>query len=864
MLRHILAPGDPRRLRGVVQLDPAKVTVPAAHVLVIGVAAYRSGQFATVLDTATISARTVADWFLGCTDAACFTNPDCGLGSLAILLSETRDGRQSTYACGEVPRATFEETKAAVRSWLDRIESHKDNLAIVYVASHGESFLGRTAFLLEDYGMDKHDATAGMAEVELLLGSLENATPVAQLLLFDCCRNPMEAMLPWGAPVGSPLITLAKRPGDHGEDRKQWAICATSPGQYATGVKGEQTLFNRALLDALNGVAGDVSSANWPIRPGLLFDKLDRILGLHRLPLEKAQRPSGRMAGSYEISFPGERDQVPVYICVENVDDWVDTTFELSIDGVVQDIFVGREREPPFEKRLLAHGARVAVKAERDGEVIGSAESRLWPPALFLEIARQPPSVIKGALPAGRSAFPTARIIVHLDSLAHLSRGAVVEVIRRSDPAKNPKRVVLDDDGRKEIEVAPGDLAVTMRTPDGRGSTRDVTVAADEIVTLMFAPEPTSHQWLGVATAVGAIKPQGTDSTASPRSDGDATVEDPVHPSVRQVGRSTVITFGSDDADFEDDEADFDDAEPLLRPIDAILGGTRGDAGVGSQELGHRSKTPPSVIDAKVVGFVDIALGVTQGSALQLATKNDDGRFVRLDIALDDGTAGDFRRGIRPSFLSVSAAGRRELAVLPCVRPGKGENLRWAPFAVVDRQAPADRHAVAVMVEDPEWASLLGFLGARDMASAFALLDDGMEQAAVHALEEKASNPLAAAAGALVAVSNASADVAMHWDPWLENLANRFPGLPDGAVILGRRLLSKARTEVDILAAKGWFVEAARRGVPVYSLSVDWLARGLESTAGDDADLVAVRASARRLANRVDSGHIFTVIRADL
>jgi hypothetical protein len=150
------------------------------------------------------------------------------------------------------------------------------------------------------------------------------------------------------------------------------------------------------------------------------------------------------------------------------------------------------------------------------------------------------------------------------------------------------------------------------------------------------------------------------------------------------------------------------------------------------------------------------------------------------------------------------------------------------------------------------------------MASGLALLADGMERAALDALQDKIANPLAATAGALIAVANASAEIAKHWDPWLENLANWFPALPDGAVILGRRLLSRARTQGEINAARRWFVEGARRGPPVYSLAVDWLARGLESCAGDEPELVAMRTAARRLANRVDSKHIFTVIRADL
>jgi hypothetical protein len=85
--------------------------------------------------------------------------------------------------------------------------------------------------------------------------------------------------------------------------------------------------------------------------------------------------------------------------------------------------------------------------------------------------------------------------------------------------------------------------------------------------------------------------------------------------------------------------------------------------------------------------------------------------------------------------------------------------------------------------------------------------------------------------------------------------------LPDGPIVLGRRLLMRARTEQQVAAARKWFVEGFRRGVPFYSLAVDWLARGLESIPGDDADLVRMQRAARHLSGGIDPTHAFTVVR---
>jgi len=84
----LLEPDHPDRNFGLVYRVDALTARPATHVLVIGVAAYQSKKLSTVLATATISARAVADWFLDDTEAG-FSNPGCELGSVALLLSET-------------------------------------------------------------------------------------------------------------------------------------------------------------------------------------------------------------------------------------------------------------------------------------------------------------------------------------------------------------------------------------------------------------------------------------------------------------------------------------------------------------------------------------------------------------------------------------------------------------------------------------------------------------------------------------------------------------------------------------------------------------------------------------------------------
>src|SRR6516164_7163325 len=98
----ILKADNAGRKVGLVYIDDTLSAGPAAHVLVVGVAAYQSPKHKKVLQTAAISARAVADWFV---DGARFANPVCELGSVAVLLSETAGAANAAYAGGEIPRA---------------------------------------------------------------------------------------------------------------------------------------------------------------------------------------------------------------------------------------------------------------------------------------------------------------------------------------------------------------------------------------------------------------------------------------------------------------------------------------------------------------------------------------------------------------------------------------------------------------------------------------------------------------------------------------------------------------------------------------------------------------------------------------
>lgn len=798
---------DPNRKVGVVYLDQSLSKRPAAHILIIGVAAYQSDQYKELLRTATISAREFADWFVD-RDESRFNNPGCPLGSVAILLSETRGLDSSDYAGGGIPRATFNNTQICVRSWLERINSTKDNLAIMYVASHGKSYLSRTAFLLEDFGMDPDDATAGMCEVEQFVGSLENAKPVSQLILFDCCRQEADERLQETEQFGRKLIALRKENDDHGEPRKQWAVYSTAKGQAAYGLANGPSFFSVALKDALNGVASDTTTVDWPVRPGTLVDKIARILALHRLPGENIQTPSGKISGSFEITYPGEFNVVPVYVSLKDPLDWPESTLTLTRENTADEQIKGNEGDSPFKKILMPEMIELKVQAIRDGMNIGVMSAKIRVPATFMEVernARQFTSTI-GTLAAGRGLEAESKLIIKIESILKVAKGAVAQIVSRDRLVDRIKEVVVAIGDETVIDLLPGDYTITLLMPDGSNTIREFAIARDDVLEVRFETDKSPHEWMEAAIRSGVLR-----------------------------NRS-------------------------LTPV-----GLTQDSDVSVEIIGN------------VAGGMEIRR--TLGSQMTVQKVNSDNRFTRYDVYDETPSRYILKRHkgapgylpdnisawVPPVFVRISDRfGRVEIAVVPSLgSEGKHTVGEWTPALLIDRDAKGDQSLTTVIVEDKKWGSLLGFLGSGDFVTGTKLLASGLEQSATAAMEDKVSNPLAAVAGALVAVASTSPDIEQRWDKWIENIANWFPDIPDGPVILGRRLLLRSKTDCDIAKAREWLIEGFNRGVPVYSLSVDWLARGLESIPGDDEVLLERQTAARRLSNRVDPTQIFTVIRVN-
>lgn len=764
---------DPiNRADGIVYLDKALEAGPATHVLVVAVGAYQS----TVLESLTsppISARAIADWFVG--PNAQFKNPQRPLGSVAVAISEI-DVASSQYLGGEVPRAALGPVRQAMLAWGARADSNPDNLAVLYLAGHGQSMGQKTAFLFEDYGTVRLDAAAGMTEVEQLFGVLETGLRAQKLLFVDCCRTASDLRINQDQ-MGTALLSPAMIDGPG----LQWALCSTSMMASAIGRKGRTTLFADALLVALGGVGSDGSEPQWPIRPSQILDSVTKILKLHAREDEAPQTPTGRTAGSFDIAFPA-RKQTSTFISLKEKGDWVDSQIVVATPaGQTLASHTGADGEPTFYCGVF-EPQRVHVHAEKEGSVIGRQVVDLFGPAQFVELDEATIPSVAIAPAVGKSAF--ADLVVSLDSKIKTS-GFVLAVGRSATPdeASVVERYVVGTEAPLTLNLAPGAYQLEIAAPGGQVVTNNLQAEAGKTIKLIVQPSIDDPRDLLPSRGVLEPEPRSRDFSLPSRT---------IRSLPGEVAADRVVSLSFDDLE-----------QLLLRSI-----------------VRPPSRSLPPVVTA------------IQGSIEQFTSNPNASASTDLGWGLFN-----FRD-------------RREIGFIPSV------NLPahvWQPRLLFDK-ATNEGFALRSDVISQRWEGLLKFLAGRDfergqwVAKEFA---DGV----LKAMQDKRSNPLAAAAAALIAVGARRDDIFPK--DWLDNLSNWFEQMPDGPIVLARYHL--IHPEPDLELVRTLFLEALGRGVPFFSLSADWLLRGLEML--DNRELDETTNRVRRMVRRTDPRQAFTVIK---
>jgi len=515
------------------------------------------------------------------------------------------------------------------------------------------------------------------------------------------------------------------------------------------------------------------------------------------------------MAGSFEITYPGQPEECPVYIALDDPKDWPDCSIALTIDGTPAPGIQGKRDESPYQVCRLTEQSVVRVEAARDGINLGELQETVRFPATFLEIKRNATPIISrlGKLSEGRGYDPKSILILKIDSPTKVLKGVMARIEKIGAEEETVIEVAAELGGETTIELRPGQYDVSIQMLDGSMSYLTVKILKNEVLEARFATQQSPHDWMAAAAVSGTVADHTR--TESPRSHSE---------------RAKVEVVGSLSIAMEVRAVVAQKMDIVKGAFDERFARYEVNDGTPSRFIRIPEKVGPRYIPEQISAWVPPC-------------------FVRITSSLDSKI-------------------RQEYAVIPSLgRDGKHTVGGWTPSLLIDREAGPNEPFATVMVEDRKWQGLLGFLRLRDFLTGAKLLEEGLMQSATAAMEDKVSNPLAAIAGALIAVGVANPETAERWDPWLMNIANWFPDIPDGPIIVARRILSRARSEEQIAEAYRWLIEGFRRGVPVYSLSVDWLARGLESIPGTDEELAGMQKTARRLSLFVDPTRTFTVVR---
>lgn len=184
------------------------------------------------------------------------------------------------------------------------------------------------------------------------------------------------------------------------------------------------------------------------------------------------------------------------------------------------------------------------------------------------------------------------------------------------------------------------------------------------------------------------------------------------------------------------------------------------------------------------------------------------------------------------------------------------------------------RRAFRLEVDDPDFGGLIDFLQQGDLVGSMSIVDRSLEM-----LYQKWRNPYAAAGAGYVLLHAGLPHSGgwRNWRQWVLNLASRYTGLPDGAILYSTLLLQGPPGLGEALDFTGSdyepfrtpleaTLEAVRRGPPLYRYGLKLLATNLEILEGEavasrdvQRELEAARSYVSELSLRVDPDQPFCV-----
>lgn len=328
------------------------------HVLIIGIGDYPhllggTEENPTVaegmeqLDAPPISAKAMAKWFLNE-----FENQEKPLASVALVVSEREPSKfshpKATATGDDLPRGSADEVVRAIRSWVGRASSNKENQVIFYFCGHGVS-AGESILLLRDFGRDPLARFEGALNLADFIGAMQTMVPDYQLFLIDACRVPTSVArsVLGKAHVGKSAVDPLDIDNRGGLPAKQSVHHSSSQLEQAWGRLEGASLYSEALLQALDGGGAQSSLGYWVGTLGLqtaLAAYTPRLAAKERVD----QQPELLRNVQFKIHRP-KKILVPLYVTSAPKDALCLARVEARLGGNISGYFDPDEHKPVEE-----------------------------------------------------------------------------------------------------------------------------------------------------------------------------------------------------------------------------------------------------------------------------------------------------------------------------------------------------------------------------------------------------------------------------------------------------------------------------------------------------------------------------------
>lgn len=254
--------------------------------------------------------------------------------------------------------------------------------------------------------------------------------------------------------------------------------------------------------------------------------------------------------------------------------------------------------------------------------------------------------------------------------------------------------------------------------------------------------------------------------------------------------------------------------------------------------------------------------GMAGDDLSEFATRDD----RQKPIFVRDGAAiwrlhSDAQETTGRSFALIDLGSAYELAALPmpwrCV--GRGN------FSAIDLAVDTTlggRAATSIAVHDQAIDALLSYLAPGQIRALGKVMEVFETEGLIEQIiADKAANPIAACAAAYAGLALFEPSQQERWDSWLPNLMDRFPWLPDGAIVHARRIMLRPHSQDPSAALIEALRKAVAAGLPYFGVGLQLLRDMLQVASVEHDDAKALLEQIAPAAARLDPRQLFTVLR---